>query len=303
MRRRQLLLGLGVAALGCEREARKGEAGAAAVDASAPPPSSAWQELPFAASDAYPEAELVALRVKEKAPLLIALHGRGEAGRGLEAGARGWRDDYHLDRAIARLEAPPLRSDDLLGFTRPERLAELNASLASHPYAGLAVACPYTPIVADRSVEGAAPFAGFLRDKLIPAAGERLGAPAARERTGIDGVSMGGRLALLVGLSHPEVFGAVGALQPAIRPGEADWLADLAVAARDKARLSLRLVSSEDDPFLEAVRALGAALDKRGVEHRVVVTPGPHDYAWNRGPGGYEMLLWHERVLRGLPPP
>ena len=26
-------------------------------------------------------------------------------------------------------------------------------------------------------------------------------------------------------------------------------------------------------------------------------------YVWNEGPGAYEMLLWHERVLRGLPAP
>jgi hypothetical protein len=30
---------------------------------------------------------------------------------------------------------------------------------------------------------------------------------------------------------------------------------------------------------------------------------GPHDYDFNRGPGGIEMLLFHDRVLRGEPPP
>jgi iron(III)-salmochelin esterase len=302
MNRRQLL-GLGAALWsGCDREAARSGPEKPA-EKPPPPPSSAWQELRYAASDAYPEDELVALRVKEKAPLVIALHGRGEAGRGLEAGARGWRDDYHLDRAIDRLAAPPLTDGDMLGFSTAERLAELNASLASHAFEGLAVACPYTPVVPDRTVLGAAPFGRFLCEKLVPQAAEKLGAPAARERTGIDGVSMGGRLALLVGLSHPEVFGAVGALQPAISTADADWIADLAVRARATAPFSLRLVSSEEDPFLEAVRALSAALEKRSFEHRVVVTPGPHDYAWNRGPGSYELLLWHERVLRGLPPP
>jgi hypothetical protein len=26
---------------------------------------------------------------------------------------------------------------------------------------------------------------------------------------------------------------------------------------------------------------------------------GPHDYVFNRGPGGIEMLLFHDRALRG----
>jgi hypothetical protein len=38
-------------------------------------------------------------------------------------------------------------------------------------------------------------------------------------------------------------------------------------------------------------------LDRRKQEHLVV--PGPHDYPFNRGPGAIEMLLWHDRVLRG----
>jgi iron(III)-salmochelin esterase len=32
------------------------------------------------------------------------------------------------------------------------------------------------------------------------------------------------------------------------------------------------------------------------------VIPGGHDYTFNRGPGGIEMLLWHDRVLRGEAP-
>jgi hypothetical protein len=32
-----------------------------------------------------------------------------------------------------------------------------------------------------------------------------------------------------------------------------------------------------------------------------VTVPGPHDYEFNRGPGAYEMLMFHDRVLRGQP--
>jgi iron(III)-salmochelin esterase len=261
-----------------------------------------WRELRFPPAS-FDEPEMAAVLLAKGAPLLVALHGRGEAGRGVEAGARGWRDDYWLDRADRRLREPPLRDEDLLGFVHPDRLAALNASLAREPYRGLTVACPYTPALDDRDLDGARPFGRFVTDVLLPSVRRELGGPDERARTGIDGVSMGGRLALLVGLSNPHVFGAVAALQPAINPDEANWLADLAQRAAGEAPLRLRLVSSDDDPFLEAVQALAAALGRRGVAHQLVVTPGPHDYAWNRGPGSYEMLLWHERALRGLEPP
>ena len=114
---------------------------------------------------------------------------------------------------------------------------------------------------------------------------------------------MGGRIALFVGLTFPEVFGAVGALQPAIKVDEAEQIASLAKRAMSRARLRLRLVSSEEDPFLPAVRAASAAMRAEAVEHELVVIPGTHGYEFNRGPGGVEMLLWHERVQRGLPPP
>ena len=44
-----------------------------------------------------------------------------------------------------------------------------------------------------------------------------------------------------------------------------------------------------------------AALRARGVAHDVRELAGPHDYVFNRGPGGVEMLLFHDRALRGMP--
>lgn len=261
-----------------------------------------WKDLNFDPADEQ-RALLLAPRSVEPLPLLVALHGRGESGRGTEVGARAWRDDYALDVLDKKLRAQTISEADLGNFVSPDRLTRLNASLAKTPYAGLAVACPYTPLVSDRSPAGAEPFARFVIDKLLPRARAEAKTSSERDKTGIDGVSMGGRLALLVGLSHPEVFGVVGALQPAIRVEEAALFTSLARAALAKGSLRLRLVSSEQDPFLQAVRALSTALREASIEHELVVTPGPHDYAWNRGPGGAEMLLGQERALRGMPPP
>src|SRR5688572_17747147 len=59
-----------------------------------------WRELAFEPSADAPDGQRALLLVSERdAPLLVALHGRGESGRGLDVGARGWRDDYALERA------------------------------------------------------------------------------------------------------------------------------------------------------------------------------------------------------------
>lgn len=265
-----------------------------------------WHELSFEPSSIYPERERALVLVPEGAaalPVVVALHGRGET-RSLDIGARGFRDFYGLDRVDGRLRAPPITSDDLLGFTTEERLSRINASLAAAPYRGVVLACPYAPDLTDRSFAGAEAFGRFVTSVLLPKAREKAGAPASPERTGIDGVSMGGRLALWIGFRFPEAFGAVGAMQPALRPNEAQTVAKLAAEARARnPKLRIRLLSSEDDPFLEAVTAASEAMRTAGVENELVVVPGPHDYEWNRGPGCAEMLLWHERVLRDLLPP
>jgi len=216
------------------------------------------------------------------APLVVALHGRGET-RGLDVGARAWAEDYALDRMHRRLLSPPLTAADLQDMTSPERLAALNASLAAAPYKGLAVACPYTPDLVGRPPADTEDFARFVIERLLPRARAAAKARADRAATGIDGVSLGGRVALFVGLRHPEVFGVVGALQPAIRSSEAELIAEMARAANARAQVRLRLVSSDDDPFLPAVRAAAAALGAAGVAHELTHAFDDRGFAatWN----------------------
>lgn len=319
MIRRRALLGwatassaaaLSTSVLGCERASA--ERGGEALAAPAPDPATAkpvgdpreakevasWRELDLPGSASFREPGRVTVRPRPDAPLLVALHGAGENAKGLVGGSRGFRDDYGLDRAYARLEAPPLTTADLGGFVTPARLAELNTTLAAEPFAGLGVACPFTPYVQD--LEGAKRWAGFLEEVLLPAARTAAGTRADAPQ-GIDGISMGGRLALLVGFARPDLFAAVGASQPAVKPEEVRTFAELAAKAHATRPRPLRLVSSQGDFYLEAIRALSAALTRRHVPHQLLVTPGPHDYPWNRGPGSTEMLLFHDRVLRGRP--
>ena len=306
--RRGFLAGAAAALLpataGCRCAGSPAGTGPGRGDGPDEPVAPPWHQLDFAPSGLYSEPGRALVSLPDGAaglPIVIALHGRGET-RSLDAGARGFRDDYGVDRVDGRLRAPPITADDLLGFTNDRRLAQINASLAAEPYRGVVLACPYAPDLRDRTPAGAAPYGRFLADVLLPRVREKAGAQPAPERTGIDGVSMGGRLALWVGFQRAETFGAVGAMQPALRVDEAASVAALARDARAKnPGLRIRLLSSEGDPFLPAVRATSEKMREAGVDHDLVVVPGPHDYAWNRGPGCAEMLLWQERVLRGLP--
>ncbi|MBL9026289.1 MAG: esterase [Myxococcales bacterium] len=276
------------------------------ADKPAGKPTPDWHDLAFSSGgegDGEQRALVYAPPGSASWPVLVALHGRGEAGRGVEAGARGWRDDYDLQKAVDALRSGEIRSEDAGHMLSLERLEALNRSLRAAPFVGLVIACPYTPVPRGRAPEDAAPFARFLTDSLLPKVAEVRGGAVERKATGIDGVSMGGRYALSIGLTKTETFASVGGLQPAIQVGEADAFADLAARAAERAPFAIRLVSSEEDPFLEPTRALASALDARKIVHRLVVTSGPHDYAWNRGPGSLELLIHHERVLRGLPAP
>lgn len=241
----------------------------------------------------------------QRFPVLIAMHGRGEALKGPEKGARGWIDDYWLPRADDRLRTPPLLEEDFRGFVESDRLDRLNQGLEKRPFAGLIVVCPYTPdiLAGDRPFGAAEPLAKFLVDELLQRVRRETPAQSEASATGIDGVSLGGRASLLVGLLRPEAFGVVATLQPAFDSADAPEIARRVAQAREKnPKLKLSLLTSTKDYFLAPTRAISKALTEGKQEHRLRVVPGPHDYDFNRGPGAIEMLAYHDRVLRGLPP-
>ena len=261
----------------------------------------------------YPETELGTMRVvvsiPERAPdarfpVLVALHGRGEALKGPELGARGWVDDYWLPTTVERLHRPPITFEDLRGFADDARLARLNQSLRARPYQGLIVVCPYTPdtLPADESIDKAAPLARFVVETVLPRAYRETPAIGSPATTGIDGVSLGGRAALGVGLLRPQSFAVVASLQAAVRSDNSEDILRRARQAKlQKNDLRVRLLTSSDDYFLKANTLLAEALTSAGINTELVTIPGPHDYEFNRGPGGYEMLMFHDRVLRGQP--
>jgi hypothetical protein len=232
-------------------------------------------------------------------PVLVALHGRGEALKPPAEGALGWPRDYALVRAFERLRSPPLLDADYGGLVDPDRMSETNASLARHPLGGLVVACPWLPDLSPVHGGEVAAYAKFVLEGLLPRVRRETPACPESAATGIDGVSLGGAVALRIGLSFPEAFGSVGGIQPALSENQgAEWTA-LAVAARTRhPALKLRLLTSHDDFFRGAIVGVSRAWQAAGIGHDFAEVVGPHDYSFNRGPGSIELLLWHDRVLR-----
>jgi len=235
----------------------------------------------------------------ERLPLLVALHGWGEAVRGVERGAWGWARDYELDPSDAALRRPRLSRDAFLGWVSPGRFAALRRDHAARPYQGVVVVAPYTPDYLEPAAAARVPaYADWIAQVLVPRARRELPVLGDRAATGIDGVSLGGLVALETGFLRPETFGVVGALQAAVLGRTEQVLARRQEGPARPAQ-RLRLVTSRGDPLRAANEALHAALTARGVAHDWRVVEGPHDYVFNRGAGGVEMLRFHDRALRG----
>lgn len=239
----------------------------------------------------------------ERYPILVALHGATEARDAPERGPLAWAVRYSLPDAFTALMRGRVTPLSYGGFAREEHLAHVNASLRARPFVGMMVVTPYLPDVGGEPIGSARMrrIGDWLAGPLLAAVREEL--PSAAQTaagTGIDGVSLGGRVALEVGFAHPEAFGVVGALQPAIT-GREEELARMALEAAARQPQRVRLLSSDQDPFLGATRRLSQQLGQARFTHTLTVTPGPHDYAFNRGPGGLEMLLFHDRALAREP--
>ncbi len=242
----------------------------------------------------------------EKLPVVITMHGRGEALKGPKRGARGWVDDYELPHVIDRVRRPPLTRADFKSFVDDARLARLNGALSEKPYRGLILVCPYTPdmLTGDEPFSKAPPLARFIVDELLPRVYRDTPAIGTVQTTAIDGVSLGGRAAYTVGLLRPKAFGVIAGLQAAFHADHADDITARARRAKEQnPALVFRLVTSDGDFFREADTSIARTMKAAGLPIYFDIVQGPHDYDFNRGPGAIEMLLFHDRVLRGDPPP
>jgi len=237
----------------------------------------------------------------ERVPLLVLLHGLGEAGEP-GAGVYAWVERYGLGTAYARLRRPPVTRDPHAADLLPDaRLDGINASLAAQPFRGMAVACPFTPIVGRMpDPEGALDaYAAWIADVVIPRARKEAPVVPDAAHTALDGVSMGGYVGVEVFTRRPDAFCAWGGVQSAFGAARLPRYADkIAAALASTGKTSVRIATTEGDPFREVSVALAGLLAKKGVPADLVVSPGQHDQRFLREVGTLEMLLWHDRRLR-----
>ncbi|MBK8168930.1 MAG: hypothetical protein IPK60_01140 [Sandaracinaceae bacterium] len=234
-------------------------------------------------------------------PVLIALHGAAEAELEPARGTLAWNAEYRVDSAISALMSGSLSVSSFGGLVRDARLRVLNDQLRTRVYRGVVLATPYTPNLLSNAPGSAAirTYSDWLAGPLLAAIRANAPVLATRDATGIDGVSLGGRLALEAGFLHPEAFGMVEALQPALG-GVVDAIARQAIQAAHTAPQNIRIVSSDGDAGLEQARALSTALRAAHITHELAVVRGAHGYEFNRGPGAIEMMLHADRALRGV---
>jgi enterochelin esterase-like enzyme len=204
-------------------------------------------------------------------------------------------------RAMQRLGDPPLSANDFEGIVASPRLDTINQALKQQAYRGLIVLCPYTPesLGGDKPFESVQPYARFVIEELLPRAARELPVVGSPESTGIDGVSLGGRVGFLTGLFAAEHFRTVAGLQAAFDQKDAVALGRLGEdALRRNSSIRFRLLTSERDYFLDANLAIASEFRSRNLPMELRLIPGPHDYIFNRGPGAIEMLFFHDRALR-----
>ncbi|MEP7122556.1 MAG: hypothetical protein ABJE95_16660 [Byssovorax sp.] len=313
--RRTFLQALGgVAALGSARAARADDGEGKPINAdllaSRTPPD--LRVLDLALEGDKRLATRVALFVPnhlakdEKVPLLVLLHGLGETwDQGV--GAFAWVERYGLGNAYARLRrAPVTRTSRQVSLLPDARLADLNASLAAQPFRGVAIACPYTPNVTKLADPAAAldAYAAWIADVVVPRAQREAPVFTDAAHTSLDGVSLGGYLAIEVFCRKPEVFGALGCVQSAMSalkvPTYAERIAAIQAAAlkAGRPRLAVHVETTLADPMHDLNLAFANDLTRRGVAADFVALPGQHDQTFLRESGSLEMLLWHDRRPR-----
>ncbi len=236
------------------------------------------------------------LAADERVPLLIALHGLGETSDP-RTGAYAFVERYGLVAAYERLRRPPVvRTLTKEDYFSDKLLAELNASLLSQPFRGIAVACPYMPNVTrmDDAPKFLDEYAGWLADVVIPRARREAPVFTDARHTSIDGVSLGGYTGLEVFLRKPDLFGAWGCVQGALGSTRIGGYAERLAAMYRLSPKDFHLETSRSDPYREGTVSLSAGLIQKGIPNDLLVYPGPHDQPWLRESGTMGMLLWHD---------
>jgi enterochelin esterase-like enzyme len=146
------------------------------------------------------------------------------------------------------------------------------------------------------SKDGTRPVEDVIVRDLIPHIDSTYRTIARRQGRAIEGMSMGGFGALRLGFKYPNLFGAVSALAPSIKPMQQEppvvrepfgndqaywdqngpWNIVKEHAAEIRARTKVRLLVGDQDPLLAPVKDYDALLTSLGIGHQFAVVAGAH---------------------------
>lgn len=235
-------------------------------------------------------------------PALIVLHGRGEAQKSPDRGARGFIDDYGLEQAWAWLSAEPaarVAPSDVPASYR----AEVEQALDRQKFTPMVVVMPYLPdrFRGPEAFYNAPEYSRILTELIARIKAEL---PVRQDPRGwaLDGISLGGRVAMTCARELAPQLGSVGSVQAAIDERELIVLADLFAEARKlNPELRVSLATSEHDYFRLVLEHYHATLQSRAFPHDWTMLPGDHSYAFNRGPGVTHLLISHARYFSAHP--
>lgn len=152
------------------------------------------------------------------------------------------------------------------------------------------------------SADATAAFDNFindLRDDLMPFLMEKYPIAQGRENTAIAGLSMGGRVALYIGLAMPETFGFVGAFSPASGVVSSPAKKGLFEAVEFKAPEGLDtyiLINNGryDDRVGEWPETYYDTLTANGTQSTFYLVPGGHDFTvWKHGLYNFIRNIFH----------
>jgi len=146
---------------------------------------------------------------------------------------------------------------------------------------GFIAVTPHVPqfAYAARGPSGAMAVDTFIVRDLVGYVDAHYRTVTTRNGRAIAGLSMGGFGAVTTGLSHPHLFGTVGAFSGAFSTGrEAPLAKAIAAMSLDDAPYFF-LACGLGDSLLSAGRALVKALDEQMIAHEYREVPGDHTWA------------------------
>lgn len=151
-----------------------------------------------------------------------------------------------------------------------DRVAD-RLALEGRPFLVLLPYDPYARQASDFPLDRA------VTEVLLPFVERAYAVRAEREARAVGGLSRGAGWAVRLGLTRPDLFGALGAHSPAILADDGPLLDNWLAALPPDLPLRITLDSSENDPHLPQARTFEQMLTDAGLPHEWHLYTGYHD--------------------------